>query len=95
MEYKDEIIDSLSYKLRKANQRIAILESENNILRNKLDNAEYKIMKELEPRIASERRSYDCWVTSQAEPKCACTLGCPYEDTDECLRKYKKEGENV
>lgn len=43
---KDEIIDYLSYKLRKANQRIGILESENRILRNKLDNAEYKKEKE-------------------------------------------------
>lgn len=57
-----------------------------------LDKANYQIKTELEPRIASERRSYDCWVISQAEPKCACTLGCPYEDTDECLRKYEKEG---
>lgn len=56
-----------------------------------LDKANYQIKTELEPRIASERRSYDCWVTSQAEPKCACTLGCPYEDTDECLRKYERE----
>lgn len=88
---KDEIIDCLSYKLRKANERIGELESENRTLRNKLDNAEYKIREELEPRIASEKRSYDCWVTSQAEPKCACTLGCPYEDTDECLRKYERE----
>ena len=56
-----------------------------------LDKAEYKLRTELEPRLASERRSYDCWVTSQAEPKCACTLGCPYEDTDECLRKYERE----
>lgn len=88
---KDEIIDCLSYKLRKANERIDTLESENRILRNSLDNADYKIKTELEPRIASEKRSYDCWVTSQAEPKCACTLGCPYEDTDECLRKYEKE----
>lgn len=55
-----------------------------------LDKANYQIKTELEPRIASERRSYDCWVTSQAEPKCACTLGCPYEDTDECLRKYER-----
>ena len=53
---KDEIIDSLSYKLRKANERIVILESENRILRNKLDNAEYKIKKELEPRIQRERK---------------------------------------
>jgi len=56
-----------------------------------LDKANYQIKTELEPRIASERRSYDCWVISQAEPKCACTLGCPYEDTDECLRKYERE----
>ena len=56
-----------------------------------LDKAEYKLRTELEPRIASERKSYDCWVISQAEPKCACTLGCPYEGTDECLRKYEKE----
>ena len=88
---KDEIIDCLSFKLIKANQRIDILESENRILRNKLDNAEYKIKKELEPRIASEKRSYDCWVTSQAEPKCACTLGCPYEDIEECLRKHERD----
>ena len=60
-------------------------------LDRKLDKANYQIKTELEPRIASERRSYDCWVISQAEPKCACTLGCPYEDTDECLRKYEKE----
>ena len=56
-----------------------------------LDKANYQIKTELEPRLASERRSYDCWVISQAEPKCACTLGCPYEDTDECLRKYERE----
>ena len=62
---KDEIIECLSYKLRKANERIGILESENRILRNKLDNAEYKIMKELEPRIQRERRAYDTWVTNQ------------------------------
>ena len=91
MDNKDEIIDCLSFKLRKANQRIDILESENRILRNKLDKADHKIKTELEPRIASEKRSYDCWVVSQAEPKCACTLGCPYEDTDECLRKYEKD----
>ena len=59
-------------------------------LDRKLDKAEYKLRTELEPRLASERRSYDCWVTSQAEPKCACTLGCPYEDTEECLRKYER-----
>ena len=62
---KDEIIDSLSYKLRKANERIVILESENRILRNKLDNAEYKIKKELDPRIQRERKAYDTWVTNQ------------------------------
>lgn len=62
---KDEIIDCLSFKLIKANQRIDILESENRILRNKLDNAEYKIKKELEPRIQRERRDYDTWVTNQ------------------------------
>lgn len=95
MDNKDEIIDCLSYKLRKANQRINELESENRILRNGLDNAEYKIKTELEPRIASEKRSYDFWVTSQAEPKCTCTLGCPYEDTDECLRKYEREEKNA
>ena len=60
-------------------------------LDRKLDKANYQIKTELEPRIASERRSYDCWVTSQAEPKCACTLGCPYEDTEECLRKHERD----
>ena len=62
---KDEIIDCLSYKLIKANQRINILESENRILRNKLDNAEYKIMKELEPRIQKEKQQYDTWIKNQ------------------------------
>ena len=62
---KDKMIDCLSYKLAKANQRIVILESENRILRNKLDNAEYKIMKELEPRIQREKRAYDTWVTNR------------------------------
>lgn len=67
------------------------LQEEYRDLDRKLDKANYQIKTELEPRLASERRSYDCWVTSQTEPKCACTLGCPYEDTDECLRKYEKE----
>ena len=62
---KDEIIDCLSYKLRKANERIDILESENHILRNKLDNAEYKISKELEPRIQKEKQQYDTWIKNQ------------------------------
>ena len=62
---KDEIIDCLSFKLIKANQRIDILESENRILRNKLDNAEYKIMKELEPRIQKEKQQYDTWIKNQ------------------------------
>ena len=62
---KDEIIDCLSYKLRKANERIDILESENRILRNKLDNAEYKIIKELEPRIQKEKQQYDTWIKNQ------------------------------
>ena len=67
------------------------LQEEYKQLDRNLDKVEYKLRTELEPRIASEKRSYDCWVTSQAEPKCACTLGCPYEDTDECLRKYERE----
>lgn len=62
---KDEIIDCLSYKLRKANERINILESENRTLRNKLDNAEYKISKELEPRIQREKQQYDTWIKNQ------------------------------
>ena len=62
---KDKIIDCLSYKLTKANQRIVILESENRILRNKLDNAEYKIIKELEPRIQKEKQQYDTWIKNQ------------------------------
>ena len=62
---RDEIIDCLSFKLIKANQRIDILESENRILRNKLDNAEYKIMKELEPRIQKEKQQYDTWIKNQ------------------------------
>lgn len=62
---KDEIIDCLSYKLRKANERISTLESENRILRNKLDNAEYKIRKELEPRIQREKQQYDTWIRNQ------------------------------
>ena len=65
MDNKDEIIDCLSFKLIKANQRIDILESENRILRNKLDNAEYKIMKELEPRIQKEKQQYDTWIKNQ------------------------------
>ena len=62
---KDEIIDCLSYKLRKANERISILESENHSLRNKLDNTEYKIRKELEPRIQKEKQQYDTWIKNQ------------------------------
>ena len=65
MDNKDEIIDCLSFKLIKANQRISVLESENHILRNKLDNAEYKIMKELEPRIQKEKQQYDTWIKNQ------------------------------
>ena len=65
MDNKDEIIDCLSFKLIKANQRIDILESENRILRNKLDNAEYKISKELEPRIQKEKQQYDTWIKNQ------------------------------
>jgi len=65
MDNKDEIIDCLSFKLIKANQRIDVLESENRILRNKLDNAEYKIMKELEPRIQKEKQQYDTWIKNQ------------------------------
>ena len=30
-----------------------------------LDKANYKIQKELEPRLAAERRQYDRWVTNQ------------------------------
>ena len=65
MDNKDEIIDCLSYKLRKANERIGILESENRMLRSKLDNAEYKIEKELEPRIQKEKQQYDTWIKNQ------------------------------
>ena len=65
MEDKDELLEVLRYKLRQANERISILESENHILRNKLDNANMKIRLELEPRIQQEKRSYDCWVKNQ------------------------------
>lgn len=33
-----------------------------------LDKANYKIQKELEPRLAAERRQYDRWVTNQGIP---------------------------
>jgi len=56
-----------------------------------LQEAEYKLKTELEPRIKSEKRSYDCYIVSQVDPKCACTIGCPYEDTDECLRKQERD----
>lgn len=58
---------------------------------SELDKLNYTIRTELEPRIQAEKRCYDRYVLSQAEPKCTCVLGCPYEDTEECLRKQERE----
>ncbi|KKN49508.1 hypothetical protein LCGC14_0642150 [marine sediment metagenome] len=47
--------------------KIEKLEDENWSLRSKLENAEYKIRRELEPRIAREKRGYDLMLSDPHE----------------------------
>lgn len=64
MNEQDEIIEKLRWQLRDKNNQIEDLQEEIRNLQRKLDNAEYRIKTELEPRIQREKRSYDCWVTN-------------------------------
>ena len=49
--------------------RIEKLENENWSLRSKLDSAENKIKRELEPRIAREKKGYDIMVSDPQRGK--------------------------
>jgi len=72
-EYEKDLeirVDDLQRIIRNKNNRIQELNSELIKINNKLVDAEWKIDKELKPRIESEKRSYDNWVLSGGSDDC-------------------------
>lgn len=85
--------DNLYWKYDKLLDKYHKLEEKYNTASNKLNSAEYKIKNELEPRIESEHRSYDSWVTSGGSDECFsngmsgnCGIHCSiFGDKPECF----------
>jgi predicted nuclease with TOPRIM domain len=63
MEYWEEKYDNLLRKYERLQRDYEKLQNDYNKKDNELYSANFKIETELEPRIQSERRSYDAWVT--------------------------------
>ena len=61
MDFKEEELRNTIIRLER---RIEELETKNRRLDTELYSAEFKIRQELEPRIASEKRCYDSYITN-------------------------------
>ena len=57
-------LEDYKYEYRKLQRENEELRGTISGIRNELDSAKFKIRNELEPRIESEKRSYDNWVTN-------------------------------
>lgn len=95
MSYVEDLefeVGELKDIIRGRNRTMAELREELNKTDMKLDTAEYRISSELEPRLKSEQRSYDSWVTSGGSNICMsngmkgnCGVKCSaYGDKSEC-----------
>jgi hypothetical protein len=93
--------DNLSWKYDKLSDKYYELEKKYNNTYNELSSAEFKIRTELEPRIKSEHRSYDAYVTSGGSDECFsngmnghCGFECSmFGDKAECFEGIKTEEE--
>lgn len=94
-----EKYDDLRYYYDRRGDRIEKLETQIGKLENELSSAEYKIRNELEPRIESERRSYDTYVTNGGSDVCFqtgisgnCGYSCSiFGEKQECFENVKTE----
>jgi predicted nucleic acid-binding Zn-ribbon protein len=63
MDHWEEKYNDLKYEYDRRGRRIEELTQEVKGLEDRLYSAEYKIRTELEPRIESEKRGYDAYIT--------------------------------
>lgn len=56
--------EDLAWKCRELERQVEDLEESVKRLKSENDHLEFRINNELEPRLQSERRSYDAWVTN-------------------------------
>lgn len=95
----EEKYDKLYYRFNRLSNSYSDLEKRYNDTYNKLDSANFKIRDELEPRIKSEQRSYDAYVTSGGGDECFhngmnshCGFECSiFGDKQECFEGITTE----
>lgn len=97
--YWKEKYDDLRYYYDKRGDKINKLEKENRKLYDNFSSAEFRIRNELEPKIQSERKSYDNYVSNGGGDMCFqigmsgnCGYKCPnFGDKSECFEDMKDE----
>lgn len=62
--YDNWSVEDLAYKCRELERKVEALEKENLRLYDDKEHYKFRVENELEPRIRSERRAYDNYVTN-------------------------------